>query len=527
MGVVLQTLYDILDIAQSATAEEIKAAYRRLAMKWHPDRNLNNREEAEERFKELGYAYKVLSDPKQRAEYDDYLASQQSAGTQKQREPESAYGKGMSEDDAAKMFYDQMLDLAYELARRGFDEAKIVKTLLALDCPEIIAKAVANTASRGARRHESTPNDSFHANQHSDSSKVPDSLESASWSAVAPYYSAVIGGVHADLRMDDDEYQRTVDESKKGMIGYAVAFALMFLGALLLAKGVLGWWIVGVGAVLFIATIVWRIVKGGGTEFRREKTMRYYLSAFESYHNARPLPFRFQSLNLGGWFGSIFWIAYRRMPISSLVGVIIVAAITSILTVIEIDNPELGKAFNMSGYIWGAIVGSVANRIYFNSARRKINKVLALPKEHALLRLRNEGGTNGWSWIAYLILFFVLLLPVIGYQSQVEEQRAAAIAAQKQAEAEAREKAAAEARAQAAAVAEREQRRRLDVVIAEMEARHPEFNEKDPRFNQNLTNEALARMKAYINQGIEPASALRMAVADMEREATGSRPVSR
>jgi isoaspartyl peptidase/L-asparaginase-like protein (Ntn-hydrolase superfamily) len=58
----------------------------------------------------------------------------------------------------------------------------------------------------------------------------------------------------------------------------------------------------------------------------------------------------------------------------------------------------------------------------------------------------------------------------------------------------------------------------LDAVIVEMETRHPEFNPDHPRFDEKLADEALARMQTYIKQGIDPASALRMAVLDMEEE---------
>jgi molecular chaperone DnaJ len=63
--------YEILGVNRNANAEEIRKAYRRLAVKLHPDKNQGDKQ-AEEKFKELGEAYEALSDPQKRAAYDQY-----------------------------------------------------------------------------------------------------------------------------------------------------------------------------------------------------------------------------------------------------------------------------------------------------------------------------------------------------------------------------------------------------------------------------------------------------------------------
>jgi molecular chaperone DnaJ len=63
--------YEILEVQRTASVDEIKKAYRKAAMKWHPDRNPNNKE-AEEKFKEAAEAYEVLSDESKRRRYDQY-----------------------------------------------------------------------------------------------------------------------------------------------------------------------------------------------------------------------------------------------------------------------------------------------------------------------------------------------------------------------------------------------------------------------------------------------------------------------
>jgi DnaJ-class molecular chaperone len=62
--------YELLGVSKSADAAELKKAYRKLAMEYHPDRNKSK--EAEEKFKEINQAYEVLSDPKKKQMYDQY-----------------------------------------------------------------------------------------------------------------------------------------------------------------------------------------------------------------------------------------------------------------------------------------------------------------------------------------------------------------------------------------------------------------------------------------------------------------------
>jgi len=62
--------YAILGVGRNATESEIKKAYRKLAMKYHPDRNPGKEKEANERFKQINEAYEVLGDPEKRKQYD-------------------------------------------------------------------------------------------------------------------------------------------------------------------------------------------------------------------------------------------------------------------------------------------------------------------------------------------------------------------------------------------------------------------------------------------------------------------------
>ncbi len=63
--------YEVLGVQRGASVDEIKKAYRKLAMQWHPDRNPGSAD-AEAKFKEATEAYEVLHDPKQRGRYDQF-----------------------------------------------------------------------------------------------------------------------------------------------------------------------------------------------------------------------------------------------------------------------------------------------------------------------------------------------------------------------------------------------------------------------------------------------------------------------
>jgi molecular chaperone DnaJ len=91
--------YEILEVGKSATPEEIKKAYRKKALQYHPDRNPDNKE-AEEKFKEAAEAYEILSNPGKRQRYDQFGHAGMSNGAG------GFGGHDMSMDDIFSMFGD-------------------------------------------------------------------------------------------------------------------------------------------------------------------------------------------------------------------------------------------------------------------------------------------------------------------------------------------------------------------------------------------------------------------------------------
>jgi curved DNA-binding protein len=69
--------YQVLGVDKKASADEIKKAYRKLAVKWHPDKNPTNKTASEEKFKKISEAYAVLSDAKKREQYDQFGSADQ------------------------------------------------------------------------------------------------------------------------------------------------------------------------------------------------------------------------------------------------------------------------------------------------------------------------------------------------------------------------------------------------------------------------------------------------------------------
>ena len=135
--------YDVLGVDREASADDIKKAYRKLAMKYHPDRNKGDAG-AEEKFKQIGEAYSVLSNPERRRNFDQYgTADPQNAGGGGFGGfgGFSSGGMGFDLSDALRMFMNQGFGDAFggDNRRQGPARGKDIQIKLPLTLEEIAA----------------------------------------------------------------------------------------------------------------------------------------------------------------------------------------------------------------------------------------------------------------------------------------------------------------------------------------------------------------------------------------------------
>jgi len=151
----MATLYDTLGVHAHATDEEIKRAYRKAAMKWHPDRNNGAEEVARATFQEIKDAYAILSDAAQRKVYDAVYAEQmrgwEAQRTRQQKAQAEREAAARAADEAA---YAEMVSLAMRFADDGHNRDVLFGVLLGRRCEAQRAAQIADSVSalQAARR---------------------------------------------------------------------------------------------------------------------------------------------------------------------------------------------------------------------------------------------------------------------------------------------------------------------------------------------------------------------------------------
>jgi DnaJ-class molecular chaperone len=143
----MTTLYDTLDVSEHATADEIKRAYRKAAMRWHPDRNVGREQLARTAFLEIQNAYAILSDPVQRQVYDTVFAEEMQRREEQRRQEEREQAEREAAIRAAEeAAYANMVALAMRFATQGYNRDVVLGVLLGHDCGVDLAQRIADSA---------------------------------------------------------------------------------------------------------------------------------------------------------------------------------------------------------------------------------------------------------------------------------------------------------------------------------------------------------------------------------------------
>ncbi|WP_061164227.1 J domain-containing protein [Caballeronia temeraria] len=156
----MATLYETLGVGEHATVEEIKRAYRKAAMRCHPDRNVGNEDAARAKFLEIKEAYAILSDPAQREVYDRIYTEEMRRWEERVRQEEAEReAREAKEREAREALYAQRVSLAMRFASQGHNRDVVFGVLLGAQCDESSARQIADSAialheSRQAREEE-------------------------------------------------------------------------------------------------------------------------------------------------------------------------------------------------------------------------------------------------------------------------------------------------------------------------------------------------------------------------------------
>lgn len=159
----MATLYETLGVNEHATEEEIKRAYRKAAMRCHPDRNAGNEVAARAKFQEIKEAYAILSDAAQREVYDRIFAEEMTRWNERVRQEQAEReAREAKEREAREALYAQRVSLAMRFAAQGHNRDVVFGVLIGAQCDDSTARQIADSVvalheSRQAKQEEKAP----------------------------------------------------------------------------------------------------------------------------------------------------------------------------------------------------------------------------------------------------------------------------------------------------------------------------------------------------------------------------------
>ena len=194
----MATLYDLLNVSDDASDADIKRAYRRAAMKAHPDRNMGREASAHAQFQEIKEAYAILSDPAQRSVYDAVYAEEMGRLVREQEE------EARLQEAARQEAYARYVSVAMRFAGQGYNRDVVFGALLASDCETQLAGRIADGAL------------ALHLSRQADNSMPRDARESDE--AMQPSTSHSAGDAESQ-KADDRRHANLFSAIWHGMFG--------------------------------------------------------------------------------------------------------------------------------------------------------------------------------------------------------------------------------------------------------------------------------------------------------------------
>ena len=561
--------YEVLGVSSDATDQQIKEAYRREAMKWHPDRHesAEAKAEATRRFKEIAEAYRHLRDPVARAAYDQrrqqeahtHAGARQSDQAGQQRRGESTNTRDqqrseqnarrdqsshtapdfdeetMSGEEANNMFFEQMVDLAFELAGRGFPQENIVKALIALGCPESMARAVATLAAQRGK----PSSDGFSERTSARDAPALKNLDEATWEEAAPYYEAAILGRTGKRKLTETEFE-SIRTKRKNRTNLFVS-----IGALIALVGVTAFFaekikgddafvfvFLAESIILLLIVLVRNFFLGPKKkEFFQEKSFYYYMPIFKIMHSKGAWHAAPNNFNFYAAIFSNLWFGYRRSLLAAYSLAFGWGAVNLLICLLLPQYIDESTAILSIAFY--AFAGIYANWIYFRTVQSKIRSTTkGQTKKQAINALQEKGGVSNYGWIPPFIFLLIVTAPSIAIDFEIKEKQAR-VERQAQAEKIAAEensrKAAQEAAAQRAQQDEMEKRAQQEAakrqasyerenLIRQIEAKFPELDPRSSQHNSNAVSWVVERKVSYEQQGLTSNDALQKAAQDYGTE---------
>ena len=401
--------YLILGIDYNATPEDIKMAYRRVAMRWHPDRN-GNSPESRERFHQAATAYRELLEraDKAKSRYAGNEARQDQTSDDSDQRDETENDDQQSGDFADSVFWDVTLDYAIKLAQNGMQVNHIRASITRNGCPERLARLIAEKAfdinahfaadAASKRRHKGEPDQTSFRDER---------LQGELWRAFIGQRSFVFasrGSVDHYLLV----FRSFQQSSSRNPLRYLSPNRRLLQ-------------ILNFSVVLFVAMLVAVQLFPGESEYK-----------LLADRELLQIPFLVLPL-------MILWLLYRRLWLAAIG-----------FTLISVGNfffyhetmpvaPEqaLGTTLLVAviGFTPFLLLAVYANFLYYLKSRRMLGTARALFDEHIdqLVWVKNRGGTSASTALLFLLILVAALVELgPGYWSDSRQATLASTAIKQQ-----------------------------------------------------------------------------------------------